>query len=268
MAVGSTLRYEQVPLEDFLACLIRHEQDVRLGFLPPAGNLKELRIESLYGPPSSESSFRFTLYLLQETEALSQQLEVFLLLHAPGAMAQVLRGVSVRLREFLDGRQIASLFRIDPRYGMVCGSKLEPVDPSVKWDRPGAYVALYLTGDPGAPSLSLIEYVPQGMRRRYQELFLKYNGVMPVAPGLIRTAWKRLVGTAPQVRSEQRPLTYRQVRHLAAFLSEERVESPVISLIYKDLSRQAGEKALLDPHAATFCESGNDRFFASLGELA
>jgi hypothetical protein len=266
MASGAALRYDRVPLDDFLACLMRHDQDVRPGYLPPAAHLKEVRLETACRVGSEP--FALTLYLLQETEALSQTVEVFLLLQGPASQAAALRVLALKLKGFLERRQMPGLFRIDPRYGLVCGSSLEPVDPSVHWDRPGAYVALYLTEDPAAPSLALLEYVPQASRRLYRELFLKYNGVVPAAPGLIRSAWKKLVGEDHAKGQAASHLSYRQVKHLAAFLRELDVEAPCISLIYKDMGPGAGSTCLLDPGSATACAAGNDRFFASLGELA
>jgi hypothetical protein len=246
---------------------MQHEADVRLGYLPPAANLKEVRLEANWSVPGG-SSFPLSLYLVQETEALSQKVEVFVLLQAPSIWAAQLRDAAVRFKGFFEKRQIPCLFRLDPRYGLTYGSALEPVDPAVKWDRPGTYVALYLTEDPASPSLALMDYVAQGHRRRFQDLFLKYNRLPPSTPSLLKSTWKKLVGGEGKIDVGQRKLNYRLLKAAAAFLAAEKAGSPSISLIYKDVSSADAQRNLLDASYSTYSSSGQDRFFASLGELA
>jgi hypothetical protein len=250
-----------------MACLMQHETDVRLGYLPPAANLKEARLEANWRVPGG-GFCPLSLYLVQETEALSQKVEVFVLLQAQSIWAAQLRDAAVKLKAFLEKRQTPCLFRLDPRYGLTYGSALEPVDPAVKWDRPGTYVALYLTDDPASPSLALLDYVAQGHRRRFQDLFLKYNRIPASTPSLLKSTWKKLVGTEGKLDPGQRKLNYRLLRSTAAFLAAAKAGSPLISLIYKDVSSADSQRNLLDASFSTYSSSGQDRFFASLGELA
>lgn len=267
MPAGTTLRFDQVPLEDFLICLMQYEVDVRTGFLPPAKNLKESRFESSWSALSADERVPLSLYLLQETDALSRRTESFLLVHAPSAAAAPLRDLTLRLRHHLGKNGQPALFRIDPRYGLTAGSAMEPVDPAIRWDRPGTYIALYLTEDPASPSLAVMEYVPADQRKRFQELFQRYNQVSPATSGLFKSTFKKLLGENRSLKPA-RKLTYKLLRSLAAFLSEEQVHEPRISLIYKDLSPEDGKRVLLDPKLGAFHLSGQDRFVASLGELA
>ncbi len=267
MPSGTTLRFDHVPLEDFLACLKLHETDVRSGYLPPARALKEARFQAVWEPSAGEPPASLSLFLLQETDALSQRSEAFLLVHAPSGTASFLRDLALRLRRYLQKRQIPSLFRLDPRYGLVTGSALDPVDPAVKWDRPGAYVALYLTEDTASPSLAVMDYVSTEHRKRFQEQFQRYNQVPPSTPSLLKATFKRLLGGAVEAEVP-RKLTYRLLTGLAGFLGEEGVTSPTLSLIFKDLAASDGKRVLLDPRYGAFYSSGQDRFVASLGELA
>jgi hypothetical protein len=264
---GTTLRYDKVPLEDFLACLGQHEQDVRVGFLPPQSSLKEVLLEAR-AKVSGEEALPLAFYLLQETDALSQRTEIFVLIHGPSARASALRELAVRFRRFLEVRKIPSLFRLDPRYGLVYGSAAEPVDETLKWDRPGSYVALYLTTDPASPGLAVGEYVALEYRRRFHELFLKYNRVPPATPGLLAATWKKILMKDRREEAAPRRITYRLLKAFCAFVAEEAMEGAVISFICKDLSQEDGRKILLDSKYGTFLPAGQDRFFASLGELA
>jgi hypothetical protein len=264
---GTTLRFDQVPLEDFLACLMQYERDVRPGYLPPVRNLKEAKLQTLWRPPGAREDATLSIYLLQETDALTQKVETFFLLHGPSGAAAAMADLAGRLRQSLAKRGHRALFRIDTRYGLVNGSALEPVDPSIKWDRPGCTIALYLTEDPSSPSLALMEYVPAEHRRKFQELFVRYNQVQPSVPGLLKSTFKRFVGGAKAV-DPPRKLTYALLKGIAAFLAVEGVQNTTVSLIFKDLSADEGKRVLLDPKFGAFYPSGQDRFVASLGELA
>ncbi len=267
MPVGTTLRYDEVPLDDFLLALRQHERDVRLGHLPPQQQLKEVRLEMRWTPFSATEPSPLTIYLLQERDALSEQVEVFFLLRAPSALAVPLRDMALKFRAFLRKRQLPSLFRIDPRFGLVYGSALDPLDETIRWDRPWSIVTLYLTEDPSSPSLAVMDYVSPDARKRYQELFLKVNQVAPSSPGFLKNAWKRLRGGGQQEAGVHR-LSYRLVALLSAFLQNEPCVDATISMIFKELPRGTGGVGLLDPRFATYYPSGHDRFFASLGELA
>ena len=268
MPVGTTVRYDSVPLEDFLACLSRYEVDVRQGYLPRQEHLKEAMIEAEWSARTNVRPSRLAVYLLHEREALSDRVETFVVLRAESAVAAQLRDLCLRLKGFLESRGIPGLFRIDPRYGLIYGSALEPVDPGVKWDRPGAYAALYLTRDPGSPSLALLDYVPMVMQERYKAVFAKYNHVQPPRPGFLAGALKRFRGGHARDESPRPRPGYGLLKELAGFLVKEKVTGVTLSLILKDLAPADTQAALIDGRYATFYPSGHDRFLDSLGDLA
>jgi len=263
---GSTLRYDGLLMEDFLAVL-NHRGAGSADGLPLPQHLKEARIESTW-TAGVLGATSLTLFLLQEQDALSGRREVFVLLHGEGRASRPLRDLALHLRAYLKTRGIASLLRIDPRYGLLCGSALEPLDPSVQWDRPTVYAALYLTDDPASPSLAVMEYVPITLQGTFREIFLKYNGVEPARSGILASAFRRFAGGKPPSSSSAGKLSYGMVATLAAFLAREGGKEARLSLIFKDLSPLDARTCLLDPDRATYHPSGNDRFFASLGELA
>lgn len=257
-----------MPFEDFLLCLSRFELDPAHGYLPPSANLKEVRLDALWRRPGGAHDVSVSFFLLQERDALTERTEVFILVHGPGQEGESIRDLALQLKAYLERRQTACLFRMDPRYGLVHGSALEPIDGTIKWDRPGGYAALYLTSDPRSPSIALLDYVPQTQRDRYRELFQKYNHLEAASPpGVFRLTWTKLRGKSLE-DEPARKLNYRLLRVLAGFLKMGTYLEPKISLIFKDLPETETEKHLLDPRLATFSPAGNDRFFSSLGELA
>lgn len=257
------VRFDEVPLEDFLLALARHEQDVRTGFLPRAGHLKEACFQGRLGDPGVP----VRLFLLQETEALSQVTETFLVLSGPGDQGALLRDAALALREFLKASGEPALFRVDPRYGVACGSALEPVDPTLRWDRPGAYIALYLTADPASPSLAVSEYVAAENQKRFRELFEAYNGLPPAKPSLLGGAFRRLKG-APAPPPGRGKVHYRTLKLLARFLQTLGLVEAKVSLIFVGLDASELPSCLLDPALRVEGSGRIDRFLPSLAELA
>jgi len=208
-------------------------------------------------------------FLLQETDALSQITENLVILSGSGKASRDLRDEALALRDFLRTSGQPALLRIDPRYGLVCGSALEPVDPSIRCDRPGAYAAVYLVSDPGSPSLAVMEYIPQELRRRFSELFLKYNQVPPSTPSFLASAWKKLRGgSLAQPAGAPAQIGYRLVKLVARFLKTRNLAPAFISVIYKGIEPADCPSLLLDPRCAMTVSGHYDRFFASLSELA
>lgn len=267
MSAGTTLRYDGLPLEDFLTCLVQQQREPQVESLPAAAHLKEARLEAVWRYDVNGPEVPLALYLLQERDALTENTEAFLLVRAPGSASSPLRDLALKLRDFLAHRHLPCYFRIDPTYGLVYGSALEPLDETVKWDRPGAYVTLCLTDDLSAPSLALLEYVAQTRKKRYQEIFQKYNRVQPVSPGFLKATWKKLSG-GEKAEHAPRKLTYAMLSVLATYLSLGLFKDARISLIYKGLSEEHAQRMLLDPGFSQFFFTGHDRFFVSLGELS
>ncbi len=268
MGEASALRYDDLPLDDFLVCLMQHEKDVRAGYLPTAASLKEARLTAkLPPPPAGPGAISF--FLLQETDAISQVSEEIVIIAGLGSEAPRLRDEAIALRDFLKNGGQPCLLRIDPRYGLVCGSAIEPVDPSVRWDRGGAYAALYLVSDPGSPSLAVMEYIAQEQRRRFTDLFVKYNQVQPKSPSFLADAWKKLRGVPLAAQAGSTPrISYRQVKLAARFMKSRALSPAFISLIFKGVKKEDFPSMLLDPGRAVETAEHHDRFFASLSELA
>jgi len=258
---SDTLRFDEVPLEDFLASLAQHENDVRPGFLPRAANLKEVLFAGRLGGADGP---RVRLFLLQEMEALSQTTETFLVLAGPGDASSLLAETGLALAAFLRAHRESVLLRIDPRYGLVCGSALEPVDPTVKWNRPGAYLTLYLTDDPGSPSLAVMEYVAAEQQRTFADLFQRYNGIAPKRPSFFGGALKRLAGAPPPAQVNR--VNYRLVKSLAQFFGTRGLAGATVSLIFKGVTAADLPNCLLDARYRS--SDHGDRFLPSVGELA
>jgi len=267
VSTGTTLRYDGVPLEDFLMCLVQQQKNPQAECLPRPFFLKEARLEANWRYEVDKPEVPLSLYLLQEREALTETEEVFLIAHAPGHVSVELRDLALKLRTFLEHRQLPCYFRIDPRYGLVYGSALESLDNTIKWDRPGVYTTLCLTTDLSSPSLALLDYVAQTQRKRYQEMFFKYNSAHPISQGFLKATWKRLKG-AEKTEKTPRRLSYSMLSLLATFLSLGLFREAKISLIYKDLPPHQAIACLIDTAYSSSYEAGHDRFFASLGDLA
>jgi hypothetical protein len=268
LADGSTLRIDNLPLEDFFTILSQHEKDVRIGYLPKPSFLKELKLECLWQGEGLNSPVHVTLYCMEETDPLSEITETFVIIATRSEASRAIIPLSKKLRETLSAQKEQTLFRIDPKYGLVNGSCLEPVDPSIRWDKPGIYTAVYLTGDPASPSLAVLEYVPQEQEKRFSQIFEKYNGIQPKRPSMLTSAWNRFTKKAPSpADAKPNRINYKLIRTLSQFLQKERAMSATISLIFKNIEPVDVPKLLVDPVFVVAAKSGSDRFFGTLAEL-
>lgn len=268
MAEGATLRIDNLPLEDFFTILNQHDRDVRIGYLPRPSFLKEVKLECLWQGEGLNAPAHLTVYCLEETETLSEVTEAFVIVATRSEAARALIPLSRKLRDALASIKEPTLFRVDPKFGVVHGSCVEPVDPSVRWDKPGVYTALYLTTDPASPSLAVLEYVPQDQEKRFTQLFEKYNGVAPKKPSLLTSAWSRLTRKAPQPQAAgTNKINYKLIKLISQFLQREHAMSATVSLIYKNIEPEDVPKLMVDPVFVVSAKSGNDRFFGTLSEL-
>lgn len=267
MAEGSTLRIDNLPVEDFLTILNQYEKDVRKGYLPKQSFLKEAKLEALWMADELSSPIKIAIYLLEELETLSDILETFIIISTSNEGSKAIINFSKRLKEELIRNKEPVLFRIDPRYGLVHGSAIEPIDPSIKWDKPGIYTALYLTSDPASPSLAVMEYVSPEYLKKFISIFKKYNGVEPKKPSFWLNALSKLTGKSSSQTEKPRKINYKILRILINFLHKEKAMSATISLIYKNIEPIEVTNLLVDPIFVSTAKSGADRFFGTLADL-
>lgn len=268
MAEGSTLRIDNLPLDDFLIILNQYERDVRTGYLPKHSFLKEFKLECLWAGEGMASPVHFAVYCLEELETLSDILETFVIVSTSGEASRAIIPFSKRLKDSLSFIKESALFRIDPRYGLVHGSAIEPIDSSIKWDKPGIYTALYLTSDPSSPSIAVMDYVSPENLKRFISIFEKYNGVPPKKPSFWSSAIGKLTGKSASTGKEQiRKINYKLVKTLVNFLQKERAMSATISLIYKNIEPEDVPNLLVDKMYVVTSKSGSDRFLGTLADL-
>lgn len=268
MAEGSTLRIDNLPLDDFLVILNQYERDIRTGYLPKQSFLKEFKLECLWAGEGLSFPVHLALYCLEELETLSDILETFVIVSTSSEASRAIIPFSKRLKDSLFFIKEKVIFRIDPRYGLVHGSAIEPIDFSIKWDKPGIYTALYLTSDPSSPSVAVMDYVSPENLNRFISIFKKYNGVPPKKPSFWSTAIGKLTGKSTSSRKEQiRKINYKLVKTLANFLQRERAMSATISLIYKNIEPDDVPNLLVDRMYVVTAKSGSDRFFGTLADL-
>ncbi len=266
MAEGSTLRIDNFPLDDFLTILLQYEKDVRTGFLPRQTFLKEAKLESLWQGENLETPVKLSIYLLDELETLSDILETFIIVSTSSEASRAIIPLSKRLRDYLVAQKESVLFRIDPRYGLVTGSAVEPVDPTIKWDKPGIYTALYLTSDPTSPSIAVMEYVSEENLKRFIEIFEKYNGISPKKNTFWTSALNKLTGRSSS-KEKTKKINYKLLKTLIHFLQKERGMSATVSLIYKNIEPEDVPNLLIDKSYVVTAKSGSDRFFGTLADL-
>lgn len=256
-------RYEGIGADDFLTALDLHLKDVRNGYFPRIAYLKELMVE---GVSTQDGKARCNMYLCYEDNLVTGQREKFIIIRGPSYIANLIEGWGVALKGLLAKLGFPTLFRIDPRYGILYGSARNPVDDTIKWDKPFTFLTLYCTDDPSFTPIALYEYVSQRSIKKYEGIFEEYNRCKVKKPSFFKSAIKVLKGS--QIVDNVK-IPYSLILSIIKFSGQSfKWKDTLVSVIFKDIPDSDLRRIILDSSRCTVIASGGDRFFASLGELS
>ncbi len=259
-----SLRYDEIPLGDLLTALVEHRRDVRRNLLPKANRLFSLRLTGLYQGLAASSPVEVSFFLVSEENPILGEMERFLLIHGPSSLALSLQQQAFAVRDALKKWELPVLFRIDPKWGLITGYAKGALDSLVKWDRPNAYLCMYITEDPSHPSLALSEYVSTQNRPAWDKAFQFGNGTPPKKSSFLSRTIAAMSGKKPL---EAHHLTWTHIHDLLRFIPEKLDwQLPSVSLIFYPCDAEEGDQIIL-PKEKMAVVNGLGNFFASLGEL-
>lgn len=262
----SILRYDAIPVDDFLQVLTLHEQSASRGALPPPQCLRAVKVA---GTINAATPWALELYSCAEHNPLTGETESFVVLRAPSGQAKDLERFAGMLKRELISKGLKTLFRIDPRYGLLTGSAQFAADTSVRTEA-WAFAALYLTDDPGHPALALLDYVSKDHRKRYEMLWKKYNGLDPRGAPVFSFSLGKLLGKkkeeapAPPVS----PIRYPRLRTLIVAMNNMfGAKGLTVSILFGGVGEADAGRCMLDKTRSARQASGPTNFFDSLEEL-
>jgi hypothetical protein len=269
MPDANVLRYDSVPMEDFLQALTLHEQNADRGALPRPAALRAVRIAG--NAQTEKEPYPLELFSIAEYNPLAAQIEAFVVLRAPSIQARELEKLALQVRQELAARGFKTLFRVDPRYGLLSGSAMGAVDPTVRANKPFCFATLYLTDDPAHPALALLDYVDKAQRPRYEQIFKKVNGVSAKGAPSFNFSLSKFLGGKKEPAAPPpavSPIRYAHLRTLLMALGNKMfVRQLTVSLIFSGVTDREIENCFLDKHHSMHQASGQAQFFASLDEL-
>jgi len=213
--------------------------------------------------PDPKKNRDFNFFFIREVDLVQQTVYQYVLMHTESDAAHDLLKIAQRFRIDLKGKGVETLFRIDPIHGLIVGSSIEAVSRFGTKERPGCFITLVCSRDPGHPLIALQDYVDREDRHRYQEVFQKYNHLLPAKPSI----FKRVFGH-PESTSSLAGWSYRLISDIVHTLSAHYQMHPqTISIIYENVSESELEHCLLDRKYSTFQTTGTSKFFTSTEEL-
>jgi len=268
MTDANVLRYDTVPMDDFLQALTLHEQNADRGALPRPAALRAVRISGM--AQTEKEPYPFELYSIAEYNPLAAQVEAFVVLRAPSGNARELQKLAPKVRQELASRGFKTLYRIDPRYGLLSGSAMASVDPAAR-SKPWCFITLYLTDDPGHPALALLDYVDKANRPAFETAFKKANGMAAKGAPVFNFSFSKFLGGKKEPANPVPPVSPLRYAHLRTLLmalgNSFFVRQLTISLIFSGVTDREVENCFLDKHHSVHQASGQAQFFASLDEL-
>ena len=264
------LRYDDVPWPDFSATLKEHLLHPAKRLLITDFKLRDFRIAAqrnragnLQLDEDPKRNREVLFFFLREPDLVEQAVHQYLVISTDSDGADDLLRIAQRFRLDLRGKAMDTLFRVDPRYGIVVGSSLEPVNRFGVKERPCCFVTLVFSKNPAHPLVALEDYVDREDRGRFQQIFEKYNHQPPGKPPLM----KRIFGSGTVTLSPT-GWNYRILSELALILSTRYYLFPQrISLIFENVHDSELEACVLDRSRSVFQTSGTARFFSSTEEL-
>lgn len=268
--------YRDLAIEDFLTALEMHRKKGTQAYLPGDACLRDIKIEGRYEPRqgSADASgammltpIPVALYFLNQYDMIRDETTAFVVVGADRSGARFVESTAKRLRTDLRAQSFETLFRVDPRYGLVVGAQREAVDTSVRADRNRCYVTLVLTDDASHPEASLLDYVDRDHQRRYKEIFEAVNQTPPKKRGVMGFDLSKLRGGGLKGEAAS-PFRHEHIRYFAGALHDRYgVKDIKVSLIYKDVTDDDLRRSILDPKAGFYVPVGECRFFSSTEEL-
>ncbi|UCF81344.1 MAG: hypothetical protein JSV08_02730 [Acidobacteriota bacterium] len=257
--------YRDVPAEDFLTAYRLHEEKSSVAYLPSDAQLRDVAFSGRQ--EAGGVAHELAIYLFNQYDMVRDETMAFVVIRTDRSSGKLLENTAKRFRIDLRGQKLESLYRIEPRYGLVVGLARDSVDSSVRLDRDHCYITLVLTQDPSHPEVSLLEYVDSDNRARYREIFQAANQCAPRKRGLMGFDLSKLRSGGLKGEGES-PFRHEHVRYFANALRERYgLRELRISLIYKDVTEDDLKRAILDPSFGLFYPTAECRFFHSTEEL-
>lgn len=170
---------QKIPYEELAYAFEYHLMRPEAGLLPQENKLKDFAIYAQVIPRIQETPVPIKLLVIQEYDPIPAITKVYALFQGSDNAASIILREAHRVRLWFKEQGLHWMYRVDPVYGILQGNCDDAVQPDACHPTTSVVLTMVLTDDPGHPDLALQDYVPDKHRKKFVELFEKYNKVKP-----------------------------------------------------------------------------------------
>lgn len=267
--MSTFIKYQDIPYEDFLSALsLLNKKDIPHALI----SIDKLREVLFKGDKrkivgGSSEVFPIKIFYIIDYDIIRNTHNYYFLFQSSSKIQEELERIAKRIKIELKLKNIDSLFRIDPKYGLVVGTSKDAIDPFVGLDKSYCFITLYLTNDHNHPEIALLEYVEKAFQKKYIEVFEKHNHCSPGTFKLLGIDFSKIkkafVRSNPHII-----LNYEDLKELClSFAEKQKIENLTLSFIYEEVSEEEANECILDKTKASFYPAGLCKFFINTEEL-
>ena len=263
------IKYDDIPFQDFLSAYHIYLKKSQKDFLIDIDKLRECLFKGNKTKIlDSKPVIRLIkIFYIIDFDIIRSTYNHYFIFQSSADFQEELERVAKRIKIELKLKNIDSLFRIDPKYGLVIGTAKEAIDSSVPPDKLFCFITLYLTGDQHHPEIALLEYIEKTYKKKYMEIFEKHNHCSPgsfkflgIDLSKIKQAFKK---SSPFVL-----LRYEGIIELGnSLIHKHKLEDLSISLIFEEVTENEITRCLLDKNKSAYYSGELCKFFINAEEL-
>ena len=267
--MSTFIKYDYLPFQDFRIAYLSYVKRNQKGFFIDIVELREFLYQG-YKTKSLQAqnvTFPLKIFYLTDFDIIRSSYNHYFLFQSPSPFQEELEKLAKRIKIELKLKNIDSLFRIDPKYGLIVGTSKDSIETHSGKDKPFCFITLYLTGDYHHPEIALYDYIEKEHKKRYIEIFEQHNHCTPGSLKFLGIDFSKM-RTAFTKSSPAVILTYDNIMELGnSLVQKHKLESLTLSLIYEDVSEVEATLCLLDKKKSAFFMSGMCKFFINVEEL-
>ena len=162
------VKYENISFEDFLSAYnLYSKQNIKNSLLDIA-KLKEFLFtcNKVKEVENKIITYPMKIFYITDYDYFRNIHSNYFLFQAPSIIQEELEKLAKRTKIELKLKNIDTLFRIDPKYGLVIGTAKEAIDPTVAQNKNYCFITLYITNDTNHPEIAITEYVDKNLKKK------------------------------------------------------------------------------------------------------
>jgi hypothetical protein len=267
--VSTFIKYEDIPFQEFLNAYQIYAKKIQKGFLIDINKMREFLFKGYKTRTLGAQTqvVPIKIFYIIDFDIMRSSYNHFFLFQSLSESQDELEKLAKRFKIELKLKNIDSLFRIDPKYGLIVGTSHEAIDPAIGSDKLYCFITLYLTSDHHHPEIALSDYLDKESKRKYVEIFEKHNHCPPGISKILGFDLSK-IRTALKKTSPATVLNYDDIVIFGnSLIQKHKIESLTLSLIFEDITDEEATLCMLDKKKSAYFPAGLCKFFINIDEL-